>query len=169
VKTGVVCHRVRSAGLKGDAAISDDLHPGPATRSIAVATVCCPWSDRALQHALVLARYFGAILHIVDIVRRAEFSFVPDLMVQLNELAERDAAPSAMASMAPPAERCELCTKSVQAISGPLHTSEYGETKPVSPRRYPAPVELIGLRKADGERQWIAMHALDSSRSLATR
>lgn len=70
--------------------MSDDLHSGPVIRNIAVATDFCPWSERALQHALVLAHYFGAVLHILHIIRRTEFSFVPGFMVQLDELAERD-------------------------------------------------------------------------------
>ncbi|MGO9337297.1 MAG: universal stress protein [Terracidiphilus sp.] len=89
-KTGLVCQRVQVAGLKEDAAMSDDLHSAPVIRNIAVATDFCPWSERALQHALVLARHFGAVLHILHVVRRTEFSFVPDLMVRLDELAERD-------------------------------------------------------------------------------
>ena len=77
-------------GLKEDTALSDDLRSGPVIRNIAVATDFCPWSERALQHALVLARHFGAALHILHVVRRTEFSFVYGLMVRLDELAERD-------------------------------------------------------------------------------
>jgi nucleotide-binding universal stress UspA family protein len=80
---------VQIAGPKENSKLPD-LHPGPAIRNIAVATDFCPWSERALQHALVLARHFGAVLHILHVVRRAEFSFVPDFMVPLDELAERD-------------------------------------------------------------------------------
>lgn len=68
----------------------DNLHSSPVIRSIAVATDFSPWSERALQHALALAHHFGAVLHILHVVRRTEFSFVPDLMVPLDELAERD-------------------------------------------------------------------------------
>ncbi len=63
---------------------------GLAIRNIAVATDFSPWSDRAMQHALVIARWYGAALHIVHTIRPSEFSFVPDLMVQMDELAERD-------------------------------------------------------------------------------
>ena len=70
--------------------MSDDLHSRPVVRNIAVATDFCPWSERALQHAIVLAHQFGAVLHILHVVRRTEFSFVPDFMVLLDELAERD-------------------------------------------------------------------------------
>lgn len=61
-----------------------------AIRNIAIATDFSPWSDRAMQHALLVARRMGAALHILHTVRRSEFAFVPDLMVQLDELAERD-------------------------------------------------------------------------------
>jgi nucleotide-binding universal stress UspA family protein len=76
--------------LKENVEMSDERHLGAVLRNIAVATDFGPWSERALQHALVLARQFGAVLHILHVVRRAEFSFVPDLMVELDELAERD-------------------------------------------------------------------------------
>jgi nucleotide-binding universal stress UspA family protein len=54
--------------------MSDDLHSGPAIRNIAVATDFSAWSERALRHALAVARWFGAALHIFHIVRRTEFS-----------------------------------------------------------------------------------------------
>jgi len=62
----------------------------PMVRNVAVATDFSPWSDRATQHALVVAHRFGARLHFLHTVRRSEFSFVPGMMVQLNELAQRD-------------------------------------------------------------------------------
>ena len=65
-------------------------HNGLAIQNIAVATDFSPWSDRATQHALLIARWYGAALHIVHTIRRSEFSFVPGLMVKLDELAERD-------------------------------------------------------------------------------
>jgi nucleotide-binding universal stress UspA family protein len=61
-----------------------------AIRNIAVATDFSPWSDRAIQHAIAIARWYGAALHVIHTVRRSEFSFVPDITVQLDELAERD-------------------------------------------------------------------------------
>ncbi len=70
--------------------MSVERHSGPLIRNIAVATDFGPWSERALQHALVLARHFSAVLHILHVVRRTEFSFVPDLMVDLDEVADRD-------------------------------------------------------------------------------
>ena len=70
--------------------MSNLLTDGLTIRNIAVATDFSPWSDRAMQHALVIARWYGAVLHIVHTIRRSEFSLVPDLMVRLDELAERD-------------------------------------------------------------------------------
>lgn len=69
-----------------------DHHPPPpvAVRNIAVATDFTPWSDRAARHALVVAHQFGAALHLVHALRRSEFPLVSDLMVPLDELAERD-------------------------------------------------------------------------------
>ncbi len=68
----------------------EELNHGLAIRNIAIATDFAPWSDRAMQHALLIARWCRATLHIVHSIRRSEFSFVPDMMVQLGELAERD-------------------------------------------------------------------------------
>jgi nucleotide-binding universal stress UspA family protein len=62
----------------------------PVIRNIAIATDFSPWSDRAMQHALAIAHRFGAALHVVHAVRRSEFVFVPDLMVPMHEVAERD-------------------------------------------------------------------------------
>lgn len=70
--------------------MSEELNHSLAIRNIAIATDFSPWSDLAMQHALLIARWYGAALHILHTVRPSEFSFVPDLMVQLNELAERD-------------------------------------------------------------------------------
>lgn len=70
--------------------MSDDLHSDPVIRNIAIATDFSPCSERAMQHALVVAHRFGAVLHILHIVRPTEFSFVPDFMVDLDKLAERD-------------------------------------------------------------------------------
>ena len=63
---------------------------GLMVRNIAIATDYSPWSDRAMQHALAIAHRFGAALHVVHAVRRSEFAFVPDLMVPIHEVAERD-------------------------------------------------------------------------------
>ena len=59
-------------------------------RNIAIATDFSPWSDRATRHALVVARQFGAVVHFLHAVRRSEFALVPDMMVELDALAQRD-------------------------------------------------------------------------------
>ena len=68
----------------------DGLIVDPVIHNIAIATDFSPWSERAMHHAIALARKLGAILHIVHVVRRTEFPFVPDLMIGLDQLAERD-------------------------------------------------------------------------------
>ena len=61
-------------------------------RHIAVATDFSPQSETAIEFALVAAHQFAAVLHVLHVVRRSEFALVPDLMVSLEELAERDSA-----------------------------------------------------------------------------
>lgn len=68
----------------------DGLTVEPVIQNITIATDFSPWSERAMHHAIALARKFGAILHIVHVVRRTEYPFVPDLMIELDQLAERD-------------------------------------------------------------------------------
>ncbi|MGA8670345.1 MAG: universal stress protein, partial [Terracidiphilus sp.] len=68
--------------MSNDAALS--------IRHIAVATDFSPCSETAIEFALVAAHQFAAVLHVLHVVRRSEFALVPDLMVSLEELAERD-------------------------------------------------------------------------------
>lgn len=71
----------------------DHPHPDPVVvRNLAIATDFSPWSERAAQHAIVVAHRFGAVLHFLHTVRRSEFAIVPDMMVQLDQLAQRDCA-----------------------------------------------------------------------------
>jgi nucleotide-binding universal stress UspA family protein len=84
------------SGLSTNPASNEDLTISEASdsslliRNVAIATDFTPWSDRAMQHALAIAHRFGAVLHVVHAVRRSEFVFVPDMMVPIHELAERD-------------------------------------------------------------------------------
>lgn len=64
--------------------------PGVAIRNLAVATDFSRYSDRAVQHALAIARQFRATLHFLHIARPSEFRFTPDIVPQLEELACRD-------------------------------------------------------------------------------
>lgn len=59
-------------------------------RNIGIATDFCPSSDRATHHALLVARRLGAAVHFLHAISRSEFPLVPDLMVDLDALAERD-------------------------------------------------------------------------------
>ena len=71
--------------------MSDHPHPDQVVvRNVAIATDFSPWSERATQHAIVVAHRFGAVLHFLHTVRRSEFAIVPDMMVQLDQLAQRD-------------------------------------------------------------------------------
>lgn len=64
--------------------------PNVLVRNLAIATDFSPLSDRATRHALLVARQFGAVVHFLHAVRRSEFSLVPDLMIELDDLAKRD-------------------------------------------------------------------------------
>ncbi|MGC2613871.1 MAG: universal stress protein [Terracidiphilus sp.] len=68
------------------------VHPSPdvVVRNIAIATDFSSWSDRATRHALLVARQFGAVVHFLHAVRRSEFALVPNMMVDLGALAQRD-------------------------------------------------------------------------------
>jgi nucleotide-binding universal stress UspA family protein len=72
--------------------MSDDPLATLSIRNIAVATDFSPWSETAIEFALAAAHRFGAVLHVLHAVRRSEFALVPDLMVSLEDLAERDSA-----------------------------------------------------------------------------
>ena len=74
----------RPLGRKGDRELTASSPPDVLVRNIAIATDFSPWSDRATQHALLVARQFGAAVHFVHAVRRSEFALVPDMMVELE-------------------------------------------------------------------------------------
>ena len=70
--------------------MSDHLRSGVILRNVAIATDFSSWSERAMQHAMAVARQFGAVLHFLHIARPSEFPFAPDIVPQLDELADRD-------------------------------------------------------------------------------
>jgi nucleotide-binding universal stress UspA family protein len=70
--------------------VSDLTHDGVTICNIAIATDFSPWSDRATQHGLLVARQYGACVHILHAVRRSEFWLVPDMLVPLDTLADQD-------------------------------------------------------------------------------
>jgi nucleotide-binding universal stress UspA family protein len=76
--------------LKESSTMFNAPHDGVAIRNIAIATDFSPWSDSAMQHALLVARWYGAAVHILHTVRLSEFSLVPDILVPLDDLADRD-------------------------------------------------------------------------------
>lgn len=59
-------------------------------RNVAIATDFSPYSDRATRHALLVARQFGAVVHFLHAIRRSEFVLVPNMMIELDALAQRD-------------------------------------------------------------------------------
>lgn len=65
-------------------------HNGITIRNIAIATDFSPWSDRTMQHGLLVARQYGAFVHILHAVRRSEFWLVPNMLVSLDTLANQD-------------------------------------------------------------------------------
>jgi hypothetical protein len=65
----------------------DHAEVGLKIRNIATATVLAPWSNRAMQHTLVVAHRFGVVLHFLQTLRRSEFAFAPDMISQLDKLA----------------------------------------------------------------------------------
>jgi nucleotide-binding universal stress UspA family protein len=71
-------------------ALNDQAFSNIVIRNIAIATDFSPCSDRATLHALLVARQFGAAVHFLHVVRRSEFALIPDMMVELDALAQRD-------------------------------------------------------------------------------
>jgi nucleotide-binding universal stress UspA family protein len=61
-----------------------------AIKNVAVATDFSRYSERAVQHAVAVARHFGATLHLLHIVRPSEFAFVPDVVLQIEEASNRE-------------------------------------------------------------------------------
>jgi nucleotide-binding universal stress UspA family protein len=61
-----------------------------AIHNVAVATDLSPASERALQHALAIARQFGATVHLVHIVCPSQYVYAPDMIPTADEVAQRD-------------------------------------------------------------------------------
>lgn len=59
-------------------------------RNVAVATDFSACSERAVEHALAVARHFGATIHFLHLVRPSKFAYVPEMMPNLDEAATRD-------------------------------------------------------------------------------
>lgn len=63
---------------------------GVMVRNVAVATDLAPYSQRVVQHALAVARHFGATLHFLHLVRPSEFIFAPEMLPAMDDAAVRD-------------------------------------------------------------------------------
>lgn len=61
-----------------------------AVRNVAVATDLAQDSRRAVQHALAVARHFGATLHFLHLVRPSEFVYAPEMLPAMDDAAVRD-------------------------------------------------------------------------------
>lgn len=61
-----------------------------AIQHVAVATDFSQCSEHAVEHALAVARHFGATLYFLHLVRPSKFAFVPEMLAAVDEVAERD-------------------------------------------------------------------------------
>lgn len=61
-----------------------------AIHNVAVATDFADTSEHPVQHALAIARHFGATLHLLHLVRPSKFAFVPEMIPAIDEAAGRD-------------------------------------------------------------------------------
>ncbi|HLJ76575.1 MAG TPA: universal stress protein [Acidobacteriaceae bacterium] len=70
--------------------MTTDTVTSVAVRNVAVATDLAPCSERAVQHALAVARHFGAMLHFLHLVRPSEFVYAPEMLPAMDDAAVRD-------------------------------------------------------------------------------
>jgi len=61
-----------------------------ALHNVAVATDFASSSEHAVEHALALARHFGATLHLLHLVRPSRFAYSPEMMGAIDAAAVRD-------------------------------------------------------------------------------
>jgi len=61
-----------------------------ALHNICVATDFAECSERPVQHALAVARRFGATVHLLHLVRPSKFAWVPEMIPAIEEAAGRD-------------------------------------------------------------------------------
>jgi nucleotide-binding universal stress UspA family protein len=61
-----------------------------AIHDVCVATDFADSSAHAVEHALAIARHFGATVHLLHLVRPSKFAFVPEMMPAIDEAAARD-------------------------------------------------------------------------------
>lgn len=61
-----------------------------AIQNVAVATDFSDCSERAVLHAVGIARKFGAALHLLNLVQPSKFAAVPDMLPEIDKAAGRD-------------------------------------------------------------------------------
>jgi nucleotide-binding universal stress UspA family protein len=61
-----------------------------ALRNVCVATDFAECSERPVQHALALARHFGATAHLLHLVVPSKFAYLPEMIPAAEEAAGRD-------------------------------------------------------------------------------
>lgn len=61
-----------------------------AIQNVAVAMDSSAYSDRAVQHALAVARHFGATLHLLHLVRPSKFPYSLEAFPSLEQAADRE-------------------------------------------------------------------------------
>ncbi len=61
-----------------------------AIRNVCVATDFAECSERPVQHALALARHFGATAHLLHLVCPSKFAYLPEMIPAAEEAAGRD-------------------------------------------------------------------------------
>jgi nucleotide-binding universal stress UspA family protein len=61
-----------------------------AIRNVCVATDFAECSERPVQHALALARHFGATVHLLHLVLPSKFAYLPEMIPAAEEAAGRD-------------------------------------------------------------------------------
>jgi nucleotide-binding universal stress UspA family protein len=59
-------------------------------QNVAVATDFSDCSERAVLHAVGIARKFGATLHLLNLVQPSKFAAVPDMLPEIDKAAGRD-------------------------------------------------------------------------------
>lgn len=64
--------------------------PEVAIHNVAVATDFSPCSEHAVEHSLAVARHFGATLHFLHLLRPSQFSYTPEMLPAIANVADRD-------------------------------------------------------------------------------
>jgi len=68
----------------------EEIATSVAIRHVAVATDLAASSEHAVQHALAVARHFGATVYFLHLVRPSEFVYAPEMIPAMENAAVRD-------------------------------------------------------------------------------